>query len=201
MISYRHHQVAPLSYAVHARLVLAVCTGLLLLGCQSTSQPTIATVDDVDLDRFMGDWYVIAHIPTFIEKSAVNAIESYERGKPPRISTTFRFRKGFDEPVKTYHPTGFVRDDSDGHWGMQFLWPIKAEYRISYVDADYRTTIIGRTKRDYLWIMAREPELPAAELEALLARAVDLGYDRTAIRMVPQRWPEPAGAPAAPEAG
>ena len=33
------------------------------------------TVDYVDIERFMGDWYVIANIPTFIEKGATNAIE------------------------------------------------------------------------------------------------------------------------------
>ena len=36
----------------------------------------LETVKYVDLERFMGDWYVIANIPTFIEKGAVNAIES-----------------------------------------------------------------------------------------------------------------------------
>ena len=36
------------------------------------------TVEFVDLERFMGDWYVIANIPTFIEKGATNAIESYK---------------------------------------------------------------------------------------------------------------------------
>ncbi|MDP6879185.1 MAG: lipocalin family protein, partial [Candidatus Marinimicrobia bacterium] len=36
----------------------------------------LETVDYVDLEKFMGDWYVIANIPTFIEKGAVNAIES-----------------------------------------------------------------------------------------------------------------------------
>ena len=39
---------------------------------------SMQTVDYVDLNRFMGDWYVIANIPTFIEKNATNAIESYE---------------------------------------------------------------------------------------------------------------------------
>jgi apolipoprotein D and lipocalin family protein len=32
----------------------------------------------VDLERFMGDWYVIANIPTFIEKGAHNAVEGYQ---------------------------------------------------------------------------------------------------------------------------
>lgn len=176
-------------------LLAALVTGSLLVvsGCQSANKPVITTVDSVDLTRFMGDWYVIAHIPTFIEKSAVNAIESYAPGPFPKVATTFRFRKGFDEPVKTYNPTGFVRDDSGGHWDMQFIWPFKAEYRISYVDADYQTTIIGRTARDYLWIMARTPSLAEDELEALIQRAVDFGYSRDDIRLVPQRWPE-AGA-------
>ena len=164
---------------------------VLLASCQSQPRDVITTVADVNLDRFMGDWYVIAHIPTFLEDEAVNAIESYERGRAPRINTTFRFRNGFAEPVKTYHPTGFVRGDSNGHWGMQFIWPIKAEYRISYVDPDYQTTIIGRSKRDYLWIMARVPTLADDELAALIDRAVALGYDADAIRLVPQRWPEP----------
>ena len=39
---------------------------LLLAGCQSTQHPPLALASSVDLARFMGDWYVIANIPTFI---------------------------------------------------------------------------------------------------------------------------------------
>ena len=37
---------------------------LIAIGC-STQKPMPA-VDYVDLKRFMGDWYVIANIPTFV---------------------------------------------------------------------------------------------------------------------------------------
>ena len=50
-------------------------------------------IDYVDLERFMGDWYVIANIPTFIEKGAVNAVESYELDSKGRINTTFTLEK------------------------------------------------------------------------------------------------------------
>ena len=59
------------------------CTSLLattlfaLAGCQSMPLPPLAPLPKVDLERFMGDWYVIASIPTFIEKDAYNAVESY----------------------------------------------------------------------------------------------------------------------------
>mgnify|MGYP006197199023 CR=1 FL=1 len=51
---------------------------VLLSGCQSMDDhPPLRLAENVDLQRFMGDWYVIANIPTFIEKGAHNAVESY----------------------------------------------------------------------------------------------------------------------------
>lgn len=160
----------------------------LLSGC--ASQPPIRTAEQVDLDRFMGDWYVIANIPTFIEKGAHNAVESYEMNEDGSIATTFSFRKGsFDGKKKTYHPTGYVQDDpSNALWGMQFIWPFKADYRIVYVDEDYQLTVIGRQKRDYVWIMAREPEISDADYQQLLALLDEEGYDIEAIQKVPQQW-------------
>ena len=81
------------------------------------------------------------------------------------IATTFTFRKGsFDGERKEYNPTGYVRNElTNAEWGMQFIWPIKADYRIIYLTDDYSQTIIGRNKRDYVWIMARTPEIPAAD--------------------------------------
>ena len=161
-----------------------------LAACQTNPEQPIATTEYVDLERFMGEWYVIASIPTRIEEKAYNAVERYERDGPHKIKTTFTFRKGgFDGELKRYEPTGFVRDTaSNAVWGMQFIWPFKADYRILYVDDDYTRTIIGRQKRDYVWIMARSPEIPKAEYDRLVALVSEQGYDPAALRTVPQRW-------------
>jgi apolipoprotein D and lipocalin family protein len=160
------------------------------LACASASREPLPTVAALDLERFMGDWYVIANIPTPPERGAHNAVESYRLDGRGRIQTTFTFRDGaFDGPEKTHTPTGFVREGTgNAVWGMRFIWPIKAEYRVMYVDPEYQTTIIGRSKRDYVWIMAREPELPEAELETLIEHIVDAGYERDALERVPQMW-------------
>lgn len=172
-------------------LVMSCLIALILLSaCQSTSgYPPIRTADQVDLPRFMGDWFVLGNIPVFIEKEAFNATESYALNEDGSVATTFRFRKGsFDAPEKTYHPKGFVRDTAtNAVWGMQFVWPFKAEYRIVYVSDDYSQTIIGRSKRDYLWIMARTPTLPEAEYEQLVTLVSEQGYDVSKIRRVPQQ--------------
>jgi apolipoprotein D and lipocalin family protein len=168
--------------------LLGVAT--LHLACASAGQPPLPTVGQLDLERFMGDWYVIASIPTRLEREAHNAVESYRLESAGRVATTFTFRKGaFDGPEKRYTPTGFVREGTGSAvWGMRFVWPIKAEYRVMYVDPEYQVTIIGRTKRDYVWIMARQPELPEEELAALIERVVEAGYDRDSIVRVPQSW-------------
>lgn len=56
---------------------LSILVPLLTLVLSSCSSPApIRTESSVDLDRFMGDWYVIANIPSFIETNAYNAVES-----------------------------------------------------------------------------------------------------------------------------
>lgn len=172
------------------RLIGLTCLSI-LMGCSSTHTP-IRTEPQVDLSQFMGDWYVIANIPTFIEKGAHNAVESYAMNEDGAIDTTFRFRKdSFDGEIKTYHPTGYVNDDpSNAIWGMQFVWPIKADYRIVYLNENYTQTIIGREKRDYVWIMARTPTIPDADYRELISLLTEEGYDTSLIQKVPQQWPE-----------
>jgi apolipoprotein D and lipocalin family protein len=162
----------------------------MLLGACASRGPEMKTVDYVDLERFMGDWYVIANIPTFLEKGAHNAVETYALNEDGTIATTFVFRDGsFDGEEKTYTPKGFVRDDgSNALWGMRFIWPIKADYRIVYVDDDYSHTIIARQKRDFVWIMAREPEVSAEDYDKLIEFVASIGYDVSKIERVPQRW-------------
>jgi apolipoprotein D and lipocalin family protein len=172
--------------------LMALAGTAVISGCQAASPP-LETVDRVDLERFMGDWYVIANIPTFIERDAYNAVESYRLDDDGTIATTFTFRKGgFDGPEKRYTPRGFVRDtESNAEWGMQFIWPIKGDYRIIYLDEDYSVTIIGRNKRDYVWLMARSPTMLEDAYRGAVQRIAEAGYDTSLIRRVPQQWDNP----------
>ncbi|HTU65572.1 MAG TPA: lipocalin family protein [Steroidobacteraceae bacterium] len=152
----------------------------------------------VDLDRYMGDWYVIESIPSRLEKNAWNQVESYSREPDGSIRTTFTYNKGaFEGPEKAIHARGFVKDEAtNAVWGMQFVWPIRADYRIAWIADDYGSVLVAREKRDYLWIMARHPNLPQDELERLERKAAELGYDVAKIRRVPQEGRTQDGAPA-----
>ena len=169
-------------------LIIAVSGALLLTACQS--RPPLETVEYVDLERFMGDWYVIANIPTFIERDAHNAVESYRLDEDGSIATTFTFRAGgFDGKLKTYEPRGFVVDtDSNAVWGMQFVWPFKGDYRVIHLDSDYNMTVIGRNKLDYVWLMSRQPDLSDEDYGRAVETIRSAGYDISQLQRVPQRW-------------
>ncbi|MEP6506029.1 MAG: lipocalin family protein, partial [Betaproteobacteria bacterium] len=117
----------------------------LLAACAGTPAglPPVALVSHVDLPRFMGDWYVIANIPTFLEKGAHNAKDSYRLAADGTIPTTFSYNAdASDGPAKYYESLGFVLDaPSNAVWGQQYVWPIKADYRVSYLSADYTQTV------------------------------------------------------------
>lgn len=176
------------------RLSLPLAAAL-LAGC-AAARP-MKTVDRVDLPRFMGDWYVLAAIPASQERNAVNGVESYRLrpGTSDVIETTYVFREGsFDGPLVTLRPTGFVEEGSGARWGMKFAWwqgPFRLEYLVAWLDPDYTRTIIARSARDYVWIMARTPELPPDQYDELVRAVKDLGYDPARLRRVSQRWGAP----------
>lgn len=170
-------------------LITAIAGACVLAAC-SASNPPLDTVDHVDLERFMGDWYVIANIPTFVEKGAHNAVESYRLDDDGTVATTFTFNKdSFDGPEKRYTPRGFIRNQqTNAAWDMQFVWPFKGDYLITYLSEDYNQTVIGRTKRDYVWIMARTPQISDQDYQLMVDHVEASGYDITQLRKVPQKW-------------
>lgn len=182
---------AALKYLSYISLV---CASLLFNGCFGSTKvdkySDMKTVTYVDIDRFMGDWYVIANIPTFIEKGATNAIESYKLGSSGAIETTFTFFKNSpDGDKKTYRPTGFIKNkETNAEWRMQFLWPFKMPFLIIDLDEEYTYTVIGIPSRKYVWIMARDHEMDENLYSSILRQLSDIGYDISLIQKIPQDW-------------
>ena len=174
-------------------LFLGLLSVLIGFGCATTSStkmktPTLQTVAKVDLPRFMGDWRVIANIPYFAEKDAVDSIESYALRPDGKIDNWFTFRKkSLDAPQQKFTALAWVHDnESNAEWRVRFFGLITVKYLIIDLDPDYQWTVIGHPSRNYGWIMAREKTLPDATYQAILKRLDTQGYDSKRFVKVPQ---------------
>ncbi len=185
-----------------AKLIPAALLGALLTACSSTDAlpPLRGMAEPVDLERFMGPWYVIASIPIdipllpmFSEKGAHNGIETYRLNPDGTIETTYVFRRGaFDGPERTFRPRARVANGPvNSEWKMKFAWYLpEADYLILSLDEDYQSTVIGVPDRAYVWIMSRTPVMAETEYNALVAELKAAGYATDRLERVPQRWPD-----------
>ena len=162
-----------------------VLLSLLVQGCSTTQSLPMPAVEQLDLERFMGDWFVVASIPTYFEKDAYNPVERYSLNADGSVKTVFSYNKGdIAGPSKSMNAIGFIPDrEKPSIWEMQFVWPVRADYRVVYLSPDYEFTIVGRTKRDYLWIMSRQQPVPEDEFSLLMERAAELGYSLDKVRV------------------
>ena len=162
----------------------------LMTGCALNDAP-LPTAENVNIDRFMGRWYVHGYTPIIVDKNAYNAIEHYRLDADKKIQTTYQFRNGgFDAEIKTLTPVGWVNEkvDSNAQWRMQFIWPFTADYIILHLDADYSETIIAHPSRKYAWIMLRSDIVSDADYDRLLSKLNAVGYDTNLMQKLPHDW-------------
>lgn len=156
-----------------------------------TGQEAEITVSHLDISRFLGDWYLIANIPTFMERGATNAIETFSwNEKEQRLDLYFRFRKDSPQGDLKEHPQKIwiQNPKTNAEWRVQPWWPLKFSYLVLDLAEDYSHVVIGGPQRNHLWILSRTKSLPPAIYQKILYRVQQLGYDLSQIQKIPQVW-------------
>ncbi len=168
-----------------------LCFGLLLHACQS-SEPYTKTVESVNLEQYLGKWYVIANRPTMFETNAYNATETYTLNKETgKIDVAFKYKKGgFEGSEKSVPQTAWVHNEkTKAHWKISLWWlPFNLDYLIIDLDKNYQWTVVGVPNQKYLWVMSRQPEMNDVLLSEILAGIKNKGYDTSEVNRVPQKW-------------
>lgn len=177
------------------RASAAATVMLLLSACASSPLPPLMGMQEpLDLQRFMGDWYVLAFIPIdlpFIsEKGAHNGMESYRLTADGTIETTYTFRDGgFDGPARRMTPSARVANPPvNTEWKMKFFWFLPAgDFLIIDRDEAYTRAVITVPDRRWVWLLARTPSVSEAGFQAMVTVLADNGFDTSMLRKVPQQ--------------
>ncbi|WP_269792247.1 lipocalin family protein [Stenotrophomonas sp. Iso1] len=148
----------------------------------------------VDLQRFMGRWYVIGRVPNFVERGHVASVNTYALREDDKVAINYQFREGFGEPTEALNIRAKVDEDSGNRrWRTWFYRVVPTHSRILEVAPDYSWALIGYPGREMAWIFAREPDMDNTLYRHLALRLrdkYDVNTDK--LKRVPQH-PEQVG--------
>lgn len=173
---------------VSLALVFGVAGVLYACADEGTSDmPELTTGAKIDLQRYMGAWYVIANIPYFAERGKVASRDVYKLDANGNVDTTYCYRKSFDGPEKTTGSLGIVQAGSDNaRWVVRFLLFIHADYLVLDIAPDYSWVLVGQPSRKLGWVLARDPAMDDALYTTLLDKLHGFGYDTGKFMRVAQ---------------
>lgn len=140
----------------------------------------------VDLARFFGRWYVIAHAPA-ARPPPVAAYFEYRPRDDGLIDDLYFARPGaFAEEPVALRRTASADPERPARWEIRSGWFGSVERWVLYVSADYRYALAGAPAGNEAWVLAREPVIPEWSYAGLLARLALQGYDVSRFRRVVQ---------------
>ena len=178
-----------------ARLVAAMAIVAVSTGCADTPKNPNPRADvpltyaNVDLPKYMGRWYIVAHIPYFLEKNMVDVHTTWTLRDDGKITENFEARKGsFDSEVKKYEFVDTPDPKTDNaYWSVRLFGPISASQTTIYVDDAYQYTLIGYKDKSLGWVFSRTPEISDAKYQEMLKIFEQQGYDTSRFLKVVQK--------------
>ena len=165
------------------RLAFITAVITLLTRCSTKLSVDNSVVSDLDLNRYLGDWYEIARFDHRFEHGVEYAKANYtlrEDGKVNVLNTGIKDGKPKEAKGKA------KLTDTPALLRVSFFGPFYADYRIMLLDADYQYALIGSGSDNYLWILSRTPRLSDEAKALILVEAQRRGYDTSKLIWVRQ---------------
>jgi apolipoprotein D and lipocalin family protein len=160
-----------------------VSLAALLAGCGGGGAPEgIEPVRGFQVERYMGKWYEIVRLDHRFERGMEKVTATYtlnDDGTVAVLNRGFRTAKG--EWDEASGKARFVGSPDVGALEVSFFGPFYGAYNIVDLDPEYQHVLIVGPSRDYLWILSRTPDPPAQEVDRLIAKAGQLGFDTGAL--------------------
>jgi apolipoprotein D and lipocalin family protein len=151
-----------------AVLILTACTGV---------PEGLEPVRGFELERYLGRWYEVARLDHSFERGLNRVTADYSRRDDGGIRV---LNRGFDaesgawkEAEGRAYPIG---EAGVASLKVSFFGPFYGGYHVLALDPDYRWALVAGPSRDYLWILAREPELAPDVYARLVAQAAESGF-------------------------
>jgi len=137
---------------------------------------TLAVVPHVELKRYLGKWYEIAHLPARFQEGCTNTTATYTLAENGGISVVNECRR--NGKLKQAKGKAKVVDKNSGaKLKVTFFWPFYGDYWIINLGKDYDYAVVGTPNRKYLWILSRTPQMDDNLFSRLIEFVRSKGFD------------------------
>ncbi len=171
-------------------LLLLALMGYLFFGCNSQAKlVNVETVENFEVQRFLGQWHEIARYPHSFEKDLVGVTANYSMREDGLIKVVNKgFKKSLQGPVKEAVGKAKIPDSSiPSKLKVSFFWIFYADYFVLELDQkNYQWAVIGSSSPKYLWILSRTPQMDEDQYKKLLELIQLRGYDLGKLERVLQ---------------
>lgn len=150
---------------------------LLTLGC--VGMPAgVTPVKEFEVDRYLGRWYEIARLDHSFERGLEQVSADYILAQDGSITV---INRGYSpEQDKWKEATGkalFVNTADEAHLKVSFFGPFYSSYVVFELDKkDYQYAFVSGANTNYLWLLARTPEIDESLMKRFADRAEELGF-------------------------
>lgn len=148
------------------------------------SNPTLQTVDYVDINKYMGTWYEIAKLPNKFQKKCISSRATYSLKKNGSVKVLNVCTTAKNNKLKKAKGTAFVADTETNSKLKVGLAPLfryfgwfTGDYYIIDLADDYSYALVGEPSRKFLWILSRTKVLDESIYDELLDIAAQRGFN------------------------
>lgn len=166
----------PRTYRLIGIIAAMICA---MVATSCTRVPDgVVPVSDFEISRCLGTWHEIMRLDHRFERGLTNVNATYALKADGTVSVV---NHGLDREncewssVEGY--AEFMGAREVGSLAVTFFWPVSGGYHIFALDKDnYQWAAVSGPSRDYLWILARKPDLDASIRTQLVEKAGSLGF-------------------------
>jgi apolipoprotein D and lipocalin family protein len=158
--------------------LLAAYFSLLLVSACTGVPEGLKPVEGFELQRYLGQWYEIARLDHSFERGLTDVSATYSLREDGGINV---LNRGFDPKRGLWNEAKgrayFLGSPQTASLKVSFFGPFYGGYHVIALDrVAYRYALISGPSRGYLWILARDKQLPEATLKSLVSQARQAGF-------------------------
>jgi len=182
--------VAPV--CVVLSLVCLITLGTAHAEYPAKSSGELQVVDQVDLSRYLGKWYEIAHIPVFFQKGcAGGTTATYTLVKEGTVGVVNQCCTSDGQKKEARGRAWVVDKKTNAKLKVSFVsflgfYLFAGDYWIIDLGPNYEYAVVGHPSRSIGWILSRTPSLPPDVLKGIAERLQAQGYDFLQFKMTDQ---------------